>query len=104
MNLKVVDFTDFIISSREEFTGRRWLYEEMEQALEHNDRRGVLLTGNPGSGKSAFLSHLLCSRASSPVHNRILAHHFCMHFDKKTQDGVSFVRNLANMIATKISE
>ena len=104
-NLKVFDFTDFIISSREEFTGRRWLIEEMEQALEHNDKRGVLLTGNPGSGKSAFLSHLLCSRTSSPiVHNRILAHHFCMHFDKKTQDGGSFVQNLVNMIATKISE
>ena len=27
-----------------------------------------------------------------------------MHYDKKTQDGVSFVRNLANMIATKIIE
>ena len=104
-NLKFFDFTDFIISSREEFTGRRWLYEEMEQALEHNDKRGVLLTGNPGSGKSAFLSHLLCSKTSSSVvHNRILAHHFCMHFDKKTQDGVSFVRNLANMIATEFSE
>ena len=103
--LKFFDFTDFIISSREEFTGRRWLIEEMEQALEHSDKWGVLLTGSPGSGKSAFLSHLLCSRTSSPVvHGRILAHHFCMHFDKKTQDGVSFVRNLANMIARKISE
>ena len=103
--LKVFDFTDFIISSREEFTGRRWLIEEMQQALEHNDKRGVLLTGNPGSGKSAFLSYLLCSRTSSPVvHSRILAHHFCMHFDKKTQDGVSFVRNLANMMAAKIIE
>ncbi|XP_067057908.1 uncharacterized protein [Acropora muricata] len=103
--LKVFDFTDLIISSREEFTGRRWLIEEMQQALEHNDKRGVLLTGNPGSGKSAFLSYLLCSRTSSPVvHSRILAHHFCMHFDKKTQDGVSFVRNLANMIAAKIIE
>ncbi|XP_067057912.1 uncharacterized protein [Acropora muricata] len=103
--LKFFEFTDFIISSREEFTGRRWLIEELEQALEHNDKRGVLLTGNPGSGKSAFLSHLLCSRTSSPVvHSRILAHHFCMHFDKKTQDGVSFVRNLANMIAKEFSE
>ena len=101
--LKVFDFTDFIISSRKEFTGRRWLIEELEQALEHNEKRGVLLTGNPGSGKSAILSHLLCSRTSSPVvHSRILAHHFCMHFDKKTQDGVSFVRNLANMIADEI--
>ncbi|XP_067057911.1 uncharacterized protein [Acropora muricata] len=103
--LKFLDFTDFIISSRKDFIGRRWLYEEMEQALEHNDKRGVLLTGNPGSGKSAFLSHLLCSRTSSPVvHSRILAHHFCMYFDKKTQDGVPFVRNLANMIAKEFSE
>ena len=103
--LKVLDFTDFIISSRKDFIGRRWLYKEMEQALEHNDKRGVLLTGSPGSGKSAFLSHLLCSRTSSPVvHSRILAHHFCMHFDKKTQDGGLFVRNLANMIAAKITE
>ena len=103
--LKFFDFTHFIISSRKEFIGRRWLIEEMEQALEHSDKSGVLLTGNPGSGKSAFLSYLLCSKTSSPVvHSRILAHHFCMHFDKKTQDGVSFVRNLANMIATKISE
>ncbi|KAK2566010.1 Ankyrin repeat domain-containing protein 50 [Acropora cervicornis] len=103
--LKFLDFTDFIISSQKDFIGRRWLYKEMELALEHNDKRGVLLTGNPGSGKSAFLSHLLCSRTSSPVvHSRILAHHFCMHSNKKTQDGVSFVRNLANMIATEFSE
>ena len=105
LQLKFLDFTDFIISSRKDFIGRRWLIEEMELALEHSDKWGVLLTGNPGSGKSAFLSYLLCSRTSSPVvHSRILAHHFCMHFDKKTQDGVSFVRNVANMIATKISE
>ena len=104
-NLKFFDFTDFIISFREDFAGRQWLCEEMEEALMLSDKWGVLLTGNPGSGKSAFLSHLLCSRTSSPVvHSRILAHHFCMHFDKKTQDGVSFVRNLANMIAKEFSE
>ena len=104
-NLKFFDFTDFIKSSREEFTGRQWLYQEMESVLEGTDARGVFITGTPGSGKSAFLSHLLCSKTSSPVvHSRILAHHFCMHFDKKTQDGVTFVRNLANMIAWKLGE
>ncbi|KAK2566012.1 hypothetical protein P5673_010334 [Acropora cervicornis] len=40
--LKFFDFKDFIISSRKEFTGRRWLYEELEQALEHHDKWGVL--------------------------------------------------------------
>ncbi|XP_068732670.1 uncharacterized protein [Montipora capricornis] len=104
-NLKFFDFTDFIKSSRAEFTGRQWLYQEMESVLEGTDARGVFITGTPGSGKSAFLSHLLCSKTSSPVvHSRILAHHFCMHFDKKTQDGVTFVRNLANMIAGKLVE
>jgi len=105
LKLKYFDFTDFINSSRAEFVGRQWLYHEMEGALEDTSRRGVLITGNPGSGKSAFLSHLLCSGASSPViHTRIIAYHFCMHFDKKTQDGATFVRNLANMIAWKIDK
>ena len=77
----------------------------MEGALEHTNKRGILITGNPGSGKSAFLSHLLCSRTSSPlIHNRILGYHFCMHSDKGTQSGAKFVGNLANMIAWKINE
>ena len=103
--LKYFDFTDFVNSSSTEFIGRHWLFHEMERALEHTSKRGVLITGNPGSGKSAFLSHLLCSKTSSPlIHNKILGYHFCMHFDKKTQDGAAFVRNLANMIAWKISK
>ena len=77
----------------------------MENVLEHTDKRGVLITGNPGSGKSAFLSYLLCSRTSSPlIQNRILGYHFCMHFDKGTQNGAKFVRNLANMIAWKMEK
>ena len=104
--LKYFDFSDFINSSNAEFIGRQWLYQEMESVLEYtNNERGVLITGNPGSGKSAFLSHLLCSRTSSPlIHGRILGYHFCMHFDKGTQSGAKFVRNLANMIAWRLAE
>ncbi|XP_022790585.1 protein TANC2-like [Stylophora pistillata] len=103
--LKNFDFSDFINSSKAEFIGRQWLYQEMETVLEHTENRGVLITGNPGSGKSAFLSYLLCSRRSSPlIHSRILGYHFCMHFDKGTQNGAKFVRNLANMIAWKLEE
>ena len=103
--LKHFDFSDFINSSRAEFFGRQWLYLEVEDALQQSNKGGVLITGNPGSGKSAFLSHLLCSRSSSPlIHNNILGYHFCMHFDKETQSGAKFVGNLANMIACRISE
>ena len=103
--LKYFDFGDFINSSNTEFIGRQWLYQEMERVLEQTSKRGILITGNPGSGKSAFLSHLLCSRTSSPlIHDRILGYHFCMHFDRGTQSGAKFVRNLANMIAWRIPE
>ena len=77
----------------------------MESELHHNNKLGVLITGNPGSGKSAFLSNLLCSNTSSPIiHNRILGYHFCMHFNKWTRSGANFVGNLANMIALRITE
>ncbi|KAJ7372369.1 hypothetical protein OS493_019817 [Desmophyllum pertusum] len=101
--LKYFDFSDFIKSSRAEFIGRQWLYQEMESILNHTSKRGVLITGNPGSGKSAFLSNLLCSNTSSPIiHNRILGYHFCMHFNKRTKSGADFVQSLANMIAWRI--
>ena len=93
------------MSSRSEFTGRTWLYQEMDEALEQTDTRGVLLIGNPGSGKTAFVCQLLCSRTSSPfVHDRILGYHFCMHSDKGTQNAAKFVRNLANMVASRIED
>ena len=102
--LKYFDFSDFINSSRVEFTGRHWLYREMESVLTHTNKRGVLITGNPGSGKSAFLSNLLYSNRSSPIiHRRILGYHFCMHFNTETKVGANFVRNLANMIAWRIT-
>ena len=103
--LKYFNFSDFINSSRAEFIGRQWLYREMESVLEYTSKRGVLITGNPGSGKSAFLSNLLCSNTSSPIiKNRILGYHFCIHFNKWTKSGANFVGNLANMIAWRINE
>ena len=105
LELKYFDFIEFINSSKTDFIGRQWLYHELELVLEDINTRGVLITGNPGTGKSAFLSNLLCSAKSSPtIHNRILGYHFCMHYDRATHDGTKFVRNLANMVAWKIKE
>ena len=103
--LKYFDFSEFIMSSRKGFFGRQWLYREMYEIIEKPGARGVLLIGNPGSGKTAFVCHLLCSATSSPfIHNRILGYHFCMHSDKGTQNAAKFVQNLANMIALRIVE
>ena len=104
-NLKHFDFDDFAATSRADFIGRKWLYRDMEELMENSSFRGVLLIGNPGSGKTAFVSNLLCSKSASPlIHDRIAGYHFCMYSDKGTQDGAKFVRNLANMIASTFVE
>ena len=73
--------------------------------MEHAGKRGVLLVGNPGSGKTAFVSHLLCSRTASPlIHDRIAGYHFCMHSDRGTQNAAKFVGNLANMVASNFPD
>lgn len=65
------------------FIGRRWLYREVEKTFVSGDTSGVLIVGNPGTGKSALASQLICSRTtSSKIHAHILAYHFCKYTEK----------------------
>ena len=97
---------DYLDAARaENFTGRRWLYEEIEDAFKDKYIAGVQIVGSPGSGKSALSSQLICSRSSSPIiHNSILGYHFCKYSDKNTQMAGKFVLNLAEMIARRLPE
>ena len=97
---------DYLDAARaENFTGRRWLYEEIEEAFKDKYIAGVQIVGSPGSGKSALSSQLICSRSSSPIiHTSILGYHFCKYSDKNTQMAGKFVRNLAEMIARRLPE
>ena len=66
---------------------------------------GVLVIGNPGAGKSAWASQLICSRTtSSTIHAHILGYHLCKYSDKNTQMAGKFVRNLAEMISRRFPE
>ena len=97
---------DYLDAARaEDFTGRQWLYREIEDAFRDKHMAGVQIVGSPGSGKSALSSQLICSRSSSPIiHNSILGYHFCKYSDKNTQMAGKFVRNLAEMIARRLPE
>ena len=99
--------TDYLTIARENFIGRRWLYQEIENAF-HPSRQGVsgvLIIGDPGAGKSALTAQLVCSRTSSrTIHDHILGYHLCKHSDRNTQNGGKFVRNLADMIARRLPE
>ena len=43
------------------FAGRQWLYSEIAEQLlpDRSDSRGVIITGTPGSGKTALLLQLV---------------------------------------------
>ena len=102
------NFTSQLNVAREGFTGRQWLYHNIESLLldSEGDRvPGVVVVGEPGAGKSALSAQLICSRSSNPyIHKRILGYHLCKHSDKATQDPGRFVRNLVDLIARRIPQ
>ena len=103
---KDINMSEYLISAKaEDFIGRQWLYREVEDAFKDDSIGGVLIIGNPGTGKSAWFSQLICSRTtSSTIHVHILGYHFCRYSDKNTQMAGKFVRNLAEMIARRLPE
>lgn len=86
--------------------GRSWFFRELDDIFEKSDAPlGVLITGDPGSGKSALLSQLICSPfSSSEIHYNIIGYHICDYSEKGKQNGGRFVRNLVHQIASNILE
>lgn len=103
---KDINMSEYLQTARaEKFIGRQWLYREVEDTFKDSEISGVLVIGNPGTGKSAFFSHLICSRtSSSEIHAHVLGYHLCKYSDKNTQMAGKFVRNLAEMIARRLPE
>ncbi|MGB6690585.1 MAG: ATP-binding protein [Terracidiphilus sp.] len=56
--VKLTEFDDLIQSYLKDFVGRRWLIEKISAALDEHGCRFIVLTGGPGVGKSAVMSHL----------------------------------------------
>ena len=105
LDLRQFNFSSYLNSAREGFVGRKWLFDRIEDILDNRtkDLSAIIIIGEPGSGKSAIAAQLICSRSSSLlIHNNVLGYHFCKHLDKMTKDGGKFVKNLVDMIASKI--
>ena len=98
------DFSSILAYKREGFVGRKWFFLELDNIFE-TDRgtAGVLITGDPGSGKSALMSQLISSPYSSLlVHQNIIGYHLCEYSEKGKRDGARFVRNLVDQIAARL--
>ena len=100
------NFTRNLNAARESFTGRHWLYQELESLLVKQDNvSGVVVVGEPGTGKSALTAQLICSRSSNSfIHKRIIGYHLCRYSDQPTQDPGRLVRNLVHMMARRVPE
>ena len=77
---------------------------ELDNTFETDrETAGVLITGEPGSGKSAIMSQLICSPYSSLlIHQNIIGFHLCEYSEKGKRHGARFVRNLVDQIAARL--
>src|SRR5512146_3136675 len=97
-----LDFSEYIRDRTARFSGRTWVFERIDQWLANSQTRYLLLTGEPGSGKTAIAARLAQFSQGSvdpPVHTRELkpaflaAFHFCAATTAMWVDPTSFTRS-----------
>lgn len=85
-------------SRRKNFVGRDWLFEEVERWRDTTSERALLVTGEPGAGKSAFVAELV---HRSPG-GQVVAYHCCTSELPDSLSAGEFVRNIAAMLASQL--
>jgi WD40 repeat protein len=97
-SLKPLDFGSEVARLIQDFTGREWLDAELERWLERDDSRVFFITGDPGTGKSAFMAHLVHK------HPRVIAYHFCVASLVDSIEPFRFVRSIGAQLATQMED
>lgn len=92
------DFSAFLADKRRDFTGREWLFREIEEWRARGPEAALLVTGDPGAGKSAIVAELVHTNPGGQV----LAYHCCHADTPATLDPARFVRSLAAMLAARL--
>ena len=98
-DLQPWDFSAFLHEKRRDFCGREWLFDDLGAWLTTSgNERALLITGDPGVGKSAIVAELVHrNRAGS-----VLAYHCCQSDVGQTLQPRRFVRSVAAMIASRL--
>ncbi|MEP7304863.1 MAG: HEAT repeat domain-containing protein [Acidobacteriota bacterium] len=92
------DFAAFLHDKRKGFQGRRWLFDQIDTWRSTSFERALLITGDPGVGKSAIVADLVHRNPGGQV----LAYHCCQADTSKTLEAWRFVRSIAAMFASKL--
>jgi WD40 repeat protein/serine/threonine protein kinase len=98
--LEAWDFTPLLVEKLKGFTGRDWLFQEIEEWRAQGSTPVLLLVGEPGAGKSAIIAALVHRNPGGHV----LAYHCCRSDTPATLEPGAFVRGLAAMFCSKLDE
>jgi hypothetical protein len=96
--LRPWDFAPFLYEKRREFCGREWLFDELDAWRVAHAESTLLITGDPGTGKSALVAELVHRNP----HGQVLAFHCCQADTPETLKPGRFVRSIAAMIASQL--
>ena len=100
IHLKPIDCTPDIVTRVQSFTGRHWLFKDIE-AWRTGDRKSRVfwLTGAPGTGKSAVAAWLAHAGRS-----HVLAAQFCRYNRRERRDPLAVIRSIAFQLATRLPD
>ena len=94
------DFEPFLREKRKDFVGREWLFAEIDGWRVRGAQPALLITGEPGIGKSAIVAALVHENSGGQV----LAYHCCQADTPATLHLAGFVRNLAAMLSGRLDD
>jgi hypothetical protein len=106
----VIDFTSYITERTINFTGREWVFQAINEWLANpTGSRFFLLTGEPGSGKSAIAARLSQFSQGLPppdglsclTSHFLSAVHFCSASDNLLVDPFAFSGSIATQLANR---
>ena len=86
------DFKDFMEDRTEGFVGRKFVFDAIDEFIEHNECGYFFVLGDPGIGKSAVTAHL--------VKNRKYIHHFNIRAEGINR-AETFLRNICAQLVIR---
>ncbi|HEV2369683.1 MAG TPA: toll/interleukin-1 receptor domain-containing protein, partial [Acidimicrobiales bacterium] len=98
VSLEPLDFAAFLNEKRDRFVGREWLFAEVDTWRHNDGERALLITGDPGAGKSAFVAELVYRNPDGQV----VAYHCCQADVPLHVAPGPFVRSVATMLSTQL--
>ncbi|MEG4197265.1 ATP-binding protein [Microcoleus sp. Pol12A5] len=90
--ITAIPFDDVIATLTKDFTGREWLFEEIDNWLANSDKQFFILTGEPGLGKSAIAAQFIQNQRDK---NNIVVYHFCIAGRGGTTEPNNVLQSLA---------